>query len=87
MVSKCGRTRSFLTGFQFRGDLSEGSLGGRLAQRQAGAQRSDGGGVTFHFVLAVHVFSTSRAANLDFGLRASDCGRYGSPDCRAAPDE
>ena len=32
---KCGRTRSFLTGFQVRGDLSEGSLGGRLAQRLA----------------------------------------------------
>ena len=33
--AKCGRTQSFLTGFQVRGDYTEGLLGGWLAQRQA----------------------------------------------------
>jgi len=58
--SKCGRTRPFLTGFHF------GGLNCRIARRAAGAaaghaQRSDGGGGTFHFVLAVLVLSTSHA--------------------------
>ena len=60
---KRGRTRSFLTGFQFGGiKLKDRSAGG-WRSGSAGAQRSDGGGVTFHFVLAVHVLSTSRATN------------------------
>jgi len=47
MSFKCGRTRPFLTGFQFRGDLTEGSLGGRLAQRHAALRELMAAGARF----------------------------------------
>src|SRR5437588_9549218 len=48
-------------------------------------QRSDGGGGTFHFVLAVLVYSTSRATiRENLGLRNADCGFEEFIDRRAA---
>src|SRR6185369_9371543 len=62
--SKRGRTQSFLTGFEFWGESTEGLLGGLLAQRQAAHWGTGGGGTANVFVYSVRadVIASTRCA-------------------------
>ncbi len=60
MDSKSGRTQPLLAGFQFRGESTEGLLGGWLAQRQAALREVMAAGALPTFTLGlpcVPVFS------------------------------
>ncbi len=68
---KCGRTQSFLTGFQVRGECTEGLLGGWLAQRQAALRGKLAAGAFSTFTLGrpcVPVFSRACAVPLKLFL-------------------
>src|SRR6266852_6944 len=76
-----GEPGDFCPGSNFGGiNLKDRSAGG-WRSGSAGAQRSDGGGVTLHFVLAVHVFSTSRATTFRVRPWLLVFSEQSLPDC------